>query len=90
MAGLIIGIAVLFMMAAGFVWGREGLKWSETGNWNSFSVNEFYALMAGRRLGFGGGGLGDAVAWMGQMDLGVVCITTGLIIYFIAYRLDSR
>ncbi len=46
--------------------------------------------MAGRRLGFGGGGLGDAVAWMGLMDLGVVCITTGLIIYFIAYRLDRR
>lgn len=86
MSGFVTGIAILFLMGAGFVWGREGLGWSSSGIWRSISVNDFYMFVAGRRLSNGGGGIGDAFVWMGQIDLGICSMIIGLLIYYFGAR----
>ena len=86
MSGFIIGFAVLFLMAAGFVWGRGGLHYSSTGVWRSYSVNDFYGLLFNRQLGSGGGIISDAFGWFGSLDLGIVFILIGLTIYYLGVR----
>ncbi|MCZ6764364.1 MAG: hypothetical protein O7C63_05445 [Alphaproteobacteria bacterium] len=86
MSGFVIGLAVLFLMAAGFVWGREGIGWSKTGIWRSFTVNDFYGFMFHRKIRIGDGAVSDLMVWMAGVDLGIAFIGIGLAIYFFGAR----
>ena len=85
MSGFAIGIAILLMMSAGFVWGRVGLQWNATGYWNSITVNDFYGLIFRRELS-GEGAIGQAIGLVAGIDLGIVFLVAGLGVYYIAVR----
>jgi hypothetical protein len=90
MPGFAMGFAVLFMMAGGFVWGREGLLWRANGHWSSISVNDGYAFLLRRRLHIGDGAINDTVVWLANADLGLVLIIIGIAIYILAARANAK
>lgn len=85
----VVGFAVSLLFAGGFVWLREGLRWSATGRWSPITVNDFYVQLFGKSLRIGSGGINQAVVWIANIELGLVLFVVGLIVYIWVRRFSK-
>ena len=83
MSGFVVGIALLFELAAAAVWGMAGYQYAATKSWHPMTINELYGHMFNRSLG-------STMHWFGSIDLGIACVLTGLVVYQVARRLKNE